>query len=105
MGQPVEYNYVIKLREEEEIRKDKISKIIKSGYRIYVFTSSLDYCDSRMDIIGKAKIKEIKVKYKNDLVKEDLEGTIFNDLNEFNLWYESLYDDDIITIINFEVIK
>lgn len=105
MGQPIEMNFVIKLRKEEEAQQDRLSAIIKSGYRVFLMTTPLDYCDSQFNVLGRVKVTSVSVKYLNDVTEEDLAGTIFLTLSAFKEWYLSRYTDDLVTIVKFEILE
>ncbi len=104
MGQPLECNFAIKLRKAEDPYKNTINTILKAGYRVYMFNAPLEFYDSDMNIVGKIQIKEVSVKYLKNINKNDIKGSIFNNLVEFKNWYVSNYNDDIITIVRFEVL-
>lgn len=102
MGQPIEMNFVIKLRKEEETHQHRLTTIIKSGYRVFLMTTPLDYCDSQFNVIGRVRVTSVCVKYLSDVTEEDLAGTMFSTVAEFKEWYLARYTEDLVTVVRFE---
>lgn len=105
MGQPLEMNFVIKLRKEEEAHADRLTAIIKSGYRVFLMTTPIDYCGSQFAVIGRVRVTAVCVKYLHDVTEADLAGTIFSSLAAFEKWYRSRYNDDLVTIVRYERVQ
>lgn len=107
MAQPIDFNWVLKVKDPAKYLTEGRGTEVKGGYRVFPMSGSIAITSWDLAIVGMIRVTQLVIKRQSDITETDASICGYESLKSLQMYLHAEYPEEnhLATFVSFEIVS